>query len=47
MPVGKVAERSLAELGIDSLPSVRHPAQGGASLFRAQTRVALERLGLL
>ena len=46
VPVGKVAERSLAELGIGSLPSVRHPAQGGATRFRAETRAALERLGL-
>jgi hypothetical protein len=46
VPVGKVAERSLAELGIESLPSVRHPAQGGAALFREQTRAALGALGL-
>jgi hypothetical protein len=47
VPVGKVAERSLAELGFDALPSVRHPAQGGASQFRVQTRAALEQLGVL
>jgi hypothetical protein len=46
VPVGKIAERSLAELGFDSLPSVRHPAQGGATRFRLETRAALEQLGL-
>jgi hypothetical protein len=46
VPVGKIAERSLAELGFDALPSVRHPAQGGAARFRVETRAALERLGL-
>jgi hypothetical protein len=44
VPVGKVAERSLAELGIASLPSVRHPAQGGATRFRAEARAALARV---
>jgi hypothetical protein len=47
VPVGKIAERSLDELGIASLPSVRHPAQGGATRFRIETRAALERLMLI
>ena len=46
VPVGRIAERSLAELGFTALPSVRHPAQGGASLFRAQAGATLEALGL-
>jgi hypothetical protein len=46
VPVGRIAERSLAELGFAALPSVRHPAQGGATLFRAQAEAALQDLGL-
>ena len=46
VPVGRIAERSLAELGFEALPSVRHPAQGGASLFRAQAGDRLRGLGL-
>jgi hypothetical protein len=46
VPVGRIAERSLAELGCASLPSVRHPAQGGATQFRAQAGAALRSLGL-
>ena len=44
LPVGRIAERSLDELGIPALPSVRHPAQGGATLFRRQTGMALRAL---
>jgi hypothetical protein len=47
VPVGKVAEHGLAELGFASLPAVRHPAQGGATRFRTETRAALAELGLL
>jgi uracil-DNA glycosylase len=47
VPVGRIAERSLAELGVGSLPSVRHPAQGGATQFRAQARAAVEACGLM
>ena len=46
VPVGRIAERSLAELGFEALPSVRHPAQGGATQFRAQAGDALRQLGL-
>jgi hypothetical protein len=46
VPVGRIAERSLAELGFAALPSVRHPAQGGATLFRAQAGATLTSLGL-
>ena len=46
VPVGRIAERTLGELGFDALPAVRHPAQGGATRFRAETRAALEGLGL-
>lgn len=34
VPVGKVAERALANVGIDPLAAVRHPAMGGATEFR-------------
>jgi hypothetical protein len=44
VPVGRIAERALADLGIAALPSVRHPAQGGATLFRAQAGAALRNL---
>ena len=33
VPVGKVAERALKELGV-SVPAVRHPANGGSTSFR-------------
>lgn len=33
LPVGKVAERTLANLGIDASPSIRHPSMGGAKEF--------------
>lgn len=35
VPVGKVAERTLASLGVATLPALRHPAMGGANHFRA------------
>ena len=44
VPVGRIAERALADLGIAALPSVRHPAQGGATQFRAQAGAALASL---
>ncbi len=44
VPVGRIAERALADLGIAALPGVRHPAQGGATQFRAQAGAALESL---
>lgn len=46
VPVGRIAEKALADLGVGSLPAVRHPAQGGATLFRAQAGAALQALGL-
>jgi hypothetical protein len=46
VPVGRIAERALADLGVESLPAVRHPAQGGANQFRAQAGAALLALGL-
>jgi hypothetical protein len=35
--VGRTAEAALATLGVEA-PAVRHPAHGGATLFRAQVR---------
>jgi hypothetical protein len=46
VPVGRIAERALNDLGVSTLPAVRHPAQGGATLFRAQAGAALQGLGL-
>lgn len=43
VPVGRTAERTLAELGIDAEPAVRHPANGGAVRFRAEAGAALGR----
>lgn len=38
--VGRVAQRLLTELGVTA-PAVRHPANGGARLFRDQVRTLL------
>jgi len=47
VPVGRVSENIMRELGVNSLPSLRHPAMGGATLFRAGLRsLAEERYGL-
>jgi hypothetical protein len=46
VPVGRTAERTLAEVGVAALPSVRHPAQGGATRFREQAGAALVELAL-
>ena len=35
--VGRVAQRVLGDAGLD-VPAVRHPANGGAALFRQQVR---------
>lgn len=35
VPVGQVAGRTLAQLGISAFPAVRHPSRGGATEFRA------------
>ena len=47
VPVG-THRRALARAssGFAALPSVRHPAQGGATRFRAQAGAALRGLGL-
>jgi hypothetical protein len=41
VPVGRTAERTLRELGIAAEPAVRHPANGGATQFRAGCAAAL------
>ena len=41
VPVGRIAEKALSDLGVATLPAVRHPAQGGATQFRAQAGAAL------
>jgi hypothetical protein len=46
VPVGRTAERTLAELGIEAEPAVRHPANAGAARFRLECAAALERLGV-
>jgi hypothetical protein len=45
VPVGRVSENTLKELGVATLESVRHPAMGGATLFRSGLRRLLEELG--
>ncbi len=35
VPIGQVSARTLGKLGVKCLPSVRHPAMGGANAFRA------------
>ena len=35
LAVGRTAQAALATLGVDA-PALRHPAHGGASLFRSQ-----------
>ena len=40
--VGRTAQASLAGLGVEA-PALRHPAHGGAALFREQLQVALRR----
>jgi hypothetical protein len=37
--VGRTACAGLAELGVDA-PALRHPAHGGATMFRTQLRAA-------
>ena len=44
VPVGRTAERTLAELGVDCEAPVRHPANGGATRFRAEAGAAVRRL---
>jgi hypothetical protein len=43
IPVGRTAERTLAELGIPAEAAVRHPANAGATRFRAECAAALAR----
>lgn len=42
VPVGRVAEVTLSALGIKTRPGIRHPANGGASKFRAGLREIVE-----
>lgn len=46
VPVGQVAARSLAALGVDALDPVRHPSMGGATEFGAGL-ARLQRSGAL
>lgn len=38
VPVGQVAARALLNMGIATLPPVRHPSMGGATMFREGIR---------
>jgi hypothetical protein len=40
LAVGRTAQAALAELGVEA-PALRHPAHGGATLFRTQLRAEL------
>lgn len=44
VPVGRVAEKTLASLGVKTLPAVRHPSMGGATEFRAMMQIVKGRL---
>jgi hypothetical protein len=44
--VGKVAERTLRNLGREPDATVRHPSMGGATEFRAGLAALAERFGL-
>jgi hypothetical protein len=41
--LGRQAEHTLVDMGITAVP-LRHPAMGGATLFRAGLRQAVRRL---
>ena len=43
--IGKSAERALAEAGIESVCTVRHPANGGATAFANGLALAAGRSG--
>jgi uracil-DNA glycosylase len=47
VPVGRVAENILTELGVSAQASLRHPARGGATLFRAGLRLFVEERNML
>jgi Uracil DNA glycosylase superfamily len=44
LPAGRTAERTLRELVVEAEPAVRHPANGGATRFRAEAGEALRRI---
>jgi uracil-DNA glycosylase len=46
VPIGKVAERTLANLRIAALPALRHPAMGGANAFRNGLRHLISASGI-
>lgn len=43
LAVGRTAQAALGELGVEA-PALRHPAHGGAAVFRTQMRAALSRI---
>jgi hypothetical protein len=45
LAVGRTAQGALAELGVGA-PALRHPAHGGAVLFREQLREELRAYAL-
>jgi uracil-DNA glycosylase len=38
VPVGRKAEETLMDLGVEAMPWVRHPSRSGAALFREELR---------
>jgi len=47
VPVGRVSENILRQLGVSALAPLRHPAMGGATVFRAGLRLLLEERNML
>jgi uracil-DNA glycosylase len=44
VPIGRVAEKALRDLGCETLPAIRHPSMGGANKFRAGMATLVEKL---
>lgn len=45
VPVGRVAEKTLRDLGCETYPAIRHPSMGGANEFRAGMAALMKKSG--